>query len=253
METCIRKPYQGVWNIIRFNWHFYAIAGVSTYCLIVLSLFFSSSIQTLIYGAILLLIILIFNSILASFYAYDCTPLYDLREFSLNENETTGLLIHAGLDEVSDLLQQKNQTIYWHNLDFYNPKTHTERSIKRAQKAYPTPTNTLKIKRSQLPFKNGSVDHIVLFLAAHEIRDFEEKVHFFKELQRVLQPTGRIYLTEHLRNSANFLAYTIGFFHFFSKESWLSIAHQAQLHLKKEHQVNLLITTFIFQSNGTTS
>ncbi len=24
----LRKPFQGVWNIIRFNWHFYVVAFV---------------------------------------------------------------------------------------------------------------------------------------------------------------------------------------------------------------------------------
>jgi ubiquinone/menaquinone biosynthesis C-methylase UbiE len=65
-----------------------------------------------------------------------------------------------------------------------------------------------------------SVDVIFLLSAAHEIRAEEEKIQFLKECHRVCKPTGQVIMVEHLRDFPNFLAFSIGFTHFFSKAVW---------------------------------
>ena len=106
--------------------------------------------------------------------------------------------------------------------DFYNPLKHTEISIKRARKAFPPNSHTVQVSTDRLPFKDHTFDYALAILSAHEIRDERERVLFFSELSRVTKPTGLIFVTEHLRDFNNFIAYSLGFFHFHSKTSWLT-------------------------------
>ena len=48
-----------------------------------------------------------------------------------------------------------------------------------------------------------------------------ERTLFFKELHRILKREGELVIVEHLRDLPNFLAYTIGFFHYWSSFGFL--------------------------------
>ena len=128
--------------------------------------------------------------------------------------------IHAGFDETSILLSTKFPDAELIVFDFYDPEKHTEVSIKRARKAYPSYPNTKKIITSTIPLGDSCADKIFVTLAAHEIRDDNERIIFFKELYRILKTGGQIFVTEHHRDLYNFIAYTIGFFHFHSYSTW---------------------------------
>ena len=65
-----------------------------------------------------------------------------------------------------------------------------------------------------------SIDVVFLLSAAHEIRSYNEKVIFLKECRRICKPQGHIIMVEHLRDIPNFLTFSIGFTHFFSKKTW---------------------------------
>lgn len=243
----MRKPLQGVWNIIRFNWHFYAIAfGALLFFLIIanyLHLQYLYILCALIFAPILI-------SLVASFYVYDWSGLYDLKWIETDNSEKIIVNINAGFDETSALLNDKFETAELIALDFYNPQTHTEISIKRARKAYPPFPNTQAVTTENLPLSNNSADKIFVILSAHEIRNDAERVRFFKELRRTLKPNGQIYVTEHLRDTANFLAYNIGFFHFFSRGSWLKVFANSNLNIEREKKLTPFISTFILNKNG---
>jgi ubiquinone/menaquinone biosynthesis C-methylase UbiE len=64
------------------------------------------------------------------------------------------------------------------------------------------------------------VDIVFLLSAVHEIRNNEEKVTFLKECHRICKPGGEIIMVEHLRDFPNFLAFSVGFTHFFSRAVW---------------------------------
>jgi ubiquinone/menaquinone biosynthesis C-methylase UbiE len=68
--------------------------------------------------------------------------------------------------------------------------------------------------------EDKSVDLLFLLSAAHEIRSNEEKVAFLKECRRICKPDGQVIMVEHLRDVPNFLSFTIGFTHFFSRRVW---------------------------------
>jgi SAM-dependent methyltransferase len=131
--------------------------------------------------------------------------------------------------------------------DFYDPAKHTEISVKRARKYYPAHRDTQRMETFCLPVPDDSADVIFLILSAHEIRSEDERVIFFKELHRAIKESGKICVTEHLRNLPNFLAYNIGAFHFLSKKSWCRTFKMSCLAVDEQIRTTPFITTFILK------
>ena len=131
--------------------------------------------------------------------------------------------------------------------DFYNPETHTEVSIKRARKAYPPYPGTIEVTTSSLPLVNQHIDTVCLFFAAHEIRNDAERINFFKELYRVVHADGSIHVVEHLRNIPNFLAYTVGAFHFLSDQTWRNTFEKSGWIIHAEKYINPFVKYMILK------
>ncbi|HEV8514000.1 MAG TPA: methyltransferase domain-containing protein, partial [Cyclobacteriaceae bacterium] len=104
--------------------------------------------------------------------------------------------------------------------DFYNAKQHTEPAIVRARKVSLIYPNTEQIASNSIPLKDNTADIIFLLSAVHEIRSNDEKVEFLKECYRLCKPGAKVIMVEHLRDFPNFLAFTVGFTHFFSRAVW---------------------------------
>src|SRR6185437_5066507 len=251
----LRKPFQGTWNIMRFNWHYYVLAFVTIIILFLLKnnlntyLLFVSNIL------IFLIIISTLISLAVSCYIYDFSNLYKLSwldKIHFNSNDKI-VNINAGFDETSSLLKTKFSDAALFVFDFYDPKKHTEVSIKRARRAYLSFRGTQQTNTNHLPLQNNSTDKIFAILSAHEIRNDEERISFFNELKRILKPTGKIFVTEHLRDTANFMAYNFGYFHFHSKNTWLKTFQCSGLTITNEIKITPFITTFILDKNGTAS
>lgn len=244
-----RKPIQGVTNIIRFNWHFYLMAFVVFVILFLIRNQFSQQIQTLLNVGIAVAILTLLISLFVSFYIYDLSNLYQLKWIE-NANDKKLLNINAGFDETSKIIIKKFPKTDLTICDFYNPDKHTEVSIKRARQAYPPNPKTISVVTDKLPFSENSFDKSFAILSAHEIRNENERVQFFKELNRITK--GQIFVTEHLRDFNNFMAYTIGAFHFHSRKSWLETFKQADLTVTKEIKTTPFVTTFVLDKNGNT-
>ena len=244
-----RKPFQGVINIIRFNWHFY-LGGAIIVCLYVLfKQTLPASIERIFYYLITLACLGIANSLLISYYIYDLSNLYQLTWLPI-KTPSKILNINAGFDETSLIIQSKYPDAELTVCDFYDPIKHTEISIARARKAYPPYPNTIQISSHQLPFVDNTFDLVTIIFAAHEIRNDEERILFFKELSRILKSSGKIMVTEHLRDFNNFLAYNIGCFHFLPKSAWFNTFKEANLEVQMEMKSTVFISTFILQKNG---
>lgn len=245
----VRSPFQGVLNIIRFNWHFYLLAILFAVVLLLASHYLPRHLQPYLWGFVGLFMFTTVISLIASFYIYDVSALYQLKWLPKSSNKNI-LNINAGFDETSKIIVNKFPNNSLKVCDFYNPQQHTEVSIKRARKAYPPFKNTIQVKTSELPFSHNTFDYALAILSAHEIRDEKERAIFFKEVNRVTKTTGQIFITEHLRDLSNFLAYTVGFFHFHTKKSWLKTFEQAGLIVKEEIKTTPFITTFVLVKNG---
>ena len=244
-----RNSFQGVLNIIRFNCHFYVSACVIILVLLLLAGSIFESFQKLVLAGVLLALVVSSISLLVSFYVYDLSDLYQLNWVSSLERSKV-LNINAGFDETSRLIKEKFPTIDLIICDFYDSTRHTELSIKRARLLYPPILETIPVSTSLLPFSNSTFDKSLAIFSAHEIRDRNERVQFFTELSRITKISGQILVTEHLRDFNNFLAYNIGFFHFYSRKDWLYTFKQANLVVAQEFKVTPFITIFILNKNG---
>lgn len=244
----MRKPFQGVWNVVRFNWHFYLFAFVFLLLILLLGFFIESlKIYALVlfFGAVAATLI----SLLVTYYVYDLSGLYSLNWLdNYNTKDAQKIVnINAGFDETSELLKEKFVNPELVVFDFYDPKTHTEISIKRARRAYPPYPNTEQINTAKAPLADDSTDKIFAVLSAHEIRRSEERTMFFKELNRILKSNGRVFVTEHLRDWKNFTAYNIGFFHFHPRAAWLENFQSAGFIVEREIKITPFITTFVLK------
>jgi hypothetical protein len=253
MERIKRKSFQGITNIIRFNWHYYFIAFVLIAVLLIANRYLPASIQIVTNILLSLIILSIVVSLAVSFYIYDYSDLYTLNWLNkLKIGPDRQLVnINAGFDETSLLLKEKYPDSDLIVFDFYDPAKHTEVSIERARKAYPSYPGTKTISTGNVPLKVSAADCIFLLLSAHEIRKDEERIIFFKQLNKALAPNGKIIVVEHQRDINNFMAYNFGFFHFFSKKTWKQTFAKAALSEELSFKITPFISAFVLSKNGT--
>jgi SAM-dependent methyltransferase len=225
-----RRKFQGVLNILSFNRHFY-VAGLGALALIIASLImfgWSDLLYIIIVAAFLYGLIM---PLIVSAYVYDFSGYYDfnwLKSVTIPDSASNQILnINAGFDETSFIIKNNFPLSDLKVFDFYNAKQHTEPAIIRARKVSLVYPDTQQIKSNSIPLKDRSVDIIFLLSAAHEIRSHEEKVQFLTECHRLCKPNGKVIMVEHLRDFPNFLAFSIGFTHFFSRSAWKKAFEQA--------------------------
>ena len=225
-----RRKFQGVLNILSFNRHFY-LYGLGALAILLFSFwviklpniaFWLLSISFL-YGLIM--------PLLVSAYVYDFSGYYQLNwmEDLIKDKKIINQIvnINAGFDETSFIIKEKFPSSDLKVFDFYNASQHTEPAIKRARKVSLVYPNTQQINTNLIPLHDNTVDIAFLLSAIHEIRTQEEKVKFLKECRRICKPGAKVIMVEHLRDFPNFLAFSIGFTHFFSRSTWKNAFKQA--------------------------
>ena len=251
----IRGRFEGVCNIVRFNWHFFAIAVVLIAVALMASFPLPASFGFWLRLLALAGLIAILLPLLVSWYVYDLSGLYHLRWLAhiptkMPENIWN---IHAGFDETSELLRIHFPNSTLKVLDFYHPERHTEISIRRARKFRPPSAESIVIDSNKPRFPDNAPDLIFLLFAAHEIRARDERIHFFLELRQSLKRGGSIVVLEHTRDLANSLAYQIGVFHFLHVSDWKDTFYSAGLTIKKSIKINPFVTLTILQPNEYTA
>ena len=218
-----RRKFQGVLNILSFNRHFYVFGLAALGALIISHIYFPWS-DTVFWITIIAFLYGLLMPLIVSAYVYDFSGFYDFgwlkKVIAENENPQLIVNINAGFDETSFIINNKFPQADLRVFDFYNAERHTEPAIKRARKVSLTYPNTQQIASGIIPIQDHAVDIIFLLSAVHEIRSHEEKVLFLKECKRICKPGGKAIMVEHLRDFPNFLAFTIGFTHFFSRVEW---------------------------------
>lgn len=218
-----RRKFQGVLNILSFNRHFY-VFGIGVLAAWIASSWFIEwpdavfgvVIAAFLYGLIMPLIV--------SAYVYDFSGYYELSWLKdiVDDPQTVKLVvnINAGFDETSFLIEENFTGAAIKVFDFYDAKRHTEPAIIRARKVSLVYPDTRSISSGAIPLADQSADLVLLLSAAHEIRAHEEKVRFLTECRRICKPGGKLIMVEHLRDVPNFLAFSVGFTHFFSRATW---------------------------------
>lgn len=245
-----RRKFQGVLNILSFNRHFY-VGGVIVLALL-LSVFYILKIPIIwsfilggafAYGLLIPLVV--------SAYVYDFSGYYKfdwLATLGFTKDHQEHLInINAGFDETSYILKKHFPKSDLKVFDFYDAERHTEPAIVRARKVSSGYPNTTQISSDRIPSANGSADLVFLLSAAHEIRSYCEKVAFLKECKRVCKTTGKVVLVEHLRDFPNFLAFSVGFTHFFSRRTWVKAFKEAGFSSCQETKFTPFMSIFNFQ------
>ncbi len=255
METLTRKPFQGVLNVIKFNWHFYALAVALSAAIIASALFLPNNYRFYCVLLALKIIIPSIISLVVTYYIYDYSKIYNLHFLNNLIIKPTDTLvnINAGFDEFSFTILEKFKTKNLRVFDFYNPEKHPEISIERARKTTKNHPNTKQITTSTIPLDQNSVDFVFLFFSAHEIRNAQERTAFFEQINQKLKQNGKIIVLEHLRDLPNFIAYTVGFFHFISKKNWVKTFQNSNLKIQSETKITPFLSLLILQKNGTAS
>jgi hypothetical protein len=249
MEASVRTPFQGVTNIIRFNWHFYVTSSGIVLLLISSLMFVSTEFSWIVKISVILILITTFISLAVSYYVYDYSGLYNFDWFNRLpiKEEARILNIHAGFDETSLIIKARYPKTHLSVFDFYDPEKHTEASIERARRAYAPYPDTIKISTDQIPVATDSIDLIFNIFSIHEIRNSNERIHFLTMQYEVLKTAGRCVIVEHLRDLTNFAAYNVGFLHFLALKEWQSNFSAAGFEIESSWKITPFVSVFMLK------
>jgi hypothetical protein len=241
----VRTPYQGLLQILHYNRPFYTrtLAGVITAT--VLAIWLPFTVRALLLLAAGAAVFWMCSSLFVSHYIYDRSNLYSLRwlEECLSQPPVRWVNIHSGIDETSQIISSMFPGSQGQVFDIYDPQEMTEPSIEEARRITRAPFAGTNWRA--LPAPDQWFDSAFLIFAAHELRRHEARVQLFREVDRVLRIGGELILVEHLRDTANFLAFGPGFLHFFSGRTWQHAADAAGLRIRLHRTLTPFVHVFV--------
>jgi SAM-dependent methyltransferase len=249
MATAMRRPYQGVFQILRFNKRRY-LATLMCVGAALLALPHLEPLQRVAMLAIVApALFWIVSSLLVSHYVYDRFPIYDLTWLSrtLARAPRRWVNIHCGFDETSPLLEAIFPDAAGKVIDIFDPQVMTEDSIRQARRVNRGELAAVHARLDDLGLEAESIDAAFCIFAAHELRTHAQRVKLFKEVARVLAVGGEFVVIEHLRDWRNFFAFGPGFLHFFSQRAWRRAAAHAGLALRSEFSRTPFVHVFILR------
>jgi SAM-dependent methyltransferase len=237
---------QGVRQIIRFNWPFYAAsAAVIVGSAAVLRAFpAATGLRPVAAAAIAIALFWSAASLVASYWVYDRSELTAwtwLRD-ELGPSPRRWLNVHAGFDQTTRALEEIFPAEHRATWDIYRPDRMTEPSIRRARETQGLPGQA----PSEPPtLEEGPWDACFLIFAAHELRRPEDRRGIFSDLRRRLAPGGHLVLVEHVRDLANAIAYGPGALHFFPAGEWRSAARDSGFSVCRERRMTPFVRFFL--------
>ncbi len=238
----------GVWKIVRFNWPWYAAAGLVTVLLLCVLTAgcllppWSLLALTLLGLADLWLLL----SLVVSHAIYDRSDVAR-GEWLGTAPATVVAVFHFGQDEASSLVARRLPAARRQTFDLYEPQRTGSPSLRRARALARHDPAVTSAAFDALPLADGSLDLGVLAFAAHEVRDEVTRVILFRELRRTLACSGRLLVVEHLRDGWNFAAYGPGMLHFLSRRTWLRTFARAGLQVAAESRLTPWVRRFELQ------
>jgi SAM-dependent methyltransferase len=249
MNAVVRRPWQGVLQILQFNWRSY----LSTAAVIALALLAAPFLPRLLRVGLLIgvapALFWLTSSLFVSHYIYDRFPLYDLSWIprALSRMPGRWLNIHCGLDETSSLLADLFPGTAFDVIDIFDPRVMTEASIIQARRIERGAIAATPARFDDLPFGSGTFDAAFCIFAAHELRQDCQRAALFLEVARVLIPGGQLVLMEHSRDWWNLLAFGPGFLHFFSQRAWRKTASQGGFEVETELSMTPFVHVYVLR------
>lgn len=241
--------YRGMLQIFFYNWPFYiySTAACVLGSLLVCVLPFPPAFKW--FGAVGIgcAAFWIGSSLAASHSIYDTSKLYQFEWIAdlFSPAPQRWANIHAGLDETTLRLRKLFPGSRSRILDIYDPSLMSEPSITRARLLTPSPVPSESVEPAALPFRDWELDTAFLIFAAHEIRDRDARLRFFRELHRAIEPGGKVLIVEHLRDLANFAVFGPGFLHFLPRSEWLRLAAESHFVVFKEFKITPFVRVFV--------
>jgi len=170
-----RSRFQGLRNIIVFNWPYYAVAVVLVSGLLLSSALAPSPWSGLLLTATVLVSLPILTSILTSLWIYDLSGLYGLGwlEDDKPPRIKAVLVLNAGFDEISDEIRAVHPDADLLVVDFHDPVTTTEPSIERARKVQTGSGDILAVKATDLRDLANFLAYSVGFRHFHSRREWQ--------------------------------------------------------------------------------
>lgn len=242
----VKFGFDGMLRVVRFNWPLYVVSVLVTLALLLLAAqpIFAGGMRAGLLLASILVLLQTLLSLLASHWVYDRSALSDWRfllELVDQQDSLCIVNVHSGYDETSGALRQLFGKADIATVDLFPALGRREPSIVRARKLYPPAVKSICETISDWPLTDSSVDFILIAFAAHEVRDSKQRALLFQEARRVLQPSGRIVLVEHVRDFSNFVAFSVGFMHFLPLAEWTSCASKSNLKIAKQYRITPLV------------
>lgn len=237
--------------VVSFNRHYFGIALLACGLGLALLLALDNAIlKTILAVGIGLAVYFMIASIAAAYLVYDASDLYKLSWWPgrcLKGEPADAILVHAGFDPASALIQAKYPRLRLRVLDFFAEGTTTEPSIQRAHRLMPPSALEERMAPNAWPVDNGSQDVVFALSAAHELRRPDERTAFFREARRVLTSGGRVVVIEQLRNLVNFACFGVAAFHFLSRRTWLRAFASADLRVADEFPITPFMRVFVLE------
>lgn len=247
--TAVRRPYQGVFQILLFNRRSYLVAVTAVAAALLAAPLLPLQWRTGLLLGVAPALFWLASSLLVSHYIYDRFPLYDLNWIprALSRMPSRWLNIHCGLDETSGLLTAIFPSATGEVVDIFDPRVMTEASIRQARRIEHDAPADMPACYDDLPFAPGTFDAAFCIFAAHELRRDCQRAKLFMEIARVLIPGGELVLMEHSRDWWNFLAFGPGFLHFFSQRAWRKTASNAGLRVQAELSMTPFVHIYVLR------
>jgi SAM-dependent methyltransferase len=258
MSSALRRPGQGVRNVVRFNWDFYACGAVAAVLgsvgLLGWGHWLPDAGRWLGWLGVGVGLYLLLASLLVSWWVYDAADLYRwqwLPAFLEHPAPLRALNIHLGFDETTRPLRQLFPACSWQSADLFNSLSQPEKSIVRARQLYPPDGAARPAAPHELPYGPAEFAVVALLFAAHEVRKAQQRRQLLAEVCRVLQPGGQLVLVEHVRDMANTLAFGPGVLHFFGVREWERVAAEVGLQLYKTQRQTPFVRAWLFTAPTT--
>jgi SAM-dependent methyltransferase len=247
--TAVRRPCQGVLQILQFNWRSYGATAGGIAVALLAAPFLPRLFRAGLLIGVAPALFWLMSSLLVSHYVYDRFPLYDLNWIPrvLSGMPSRWLNIHCGLDETSGLLAAIFPGAAFDVVDIFDDRVMTEASIRQARRMERGAVAAEPARFDDLPFDSGTFDVAFCIFAAHELRRDWQRTALFMEITRVLTPGGELVLMEHSRDWWNLLAFGPGFLHFFSQRAWRRTASKAGFRVQTELSMTPFVHVYVLR------
>jgi SAM-dependent methyltransferase len=252
-EYRAREKFEGLLQILRFNWPSYVIGGVVVIATLVVlpHLHLPSIVRAMVFVGLAVATFWMLASIIVSHWVYDRSGLMRWRwiidEALDGADPRTWVNIHCGLDESTPALRAMFPHADGRVMDIYDDRETTEPSIRRARKFARNAFAAEPVAYANLPIESAGTDAVFLLLAAHELRTEPARAAFFREIDRILAPGGRIIVAEHLRDLPNAITFGHGALHFHSRRTWLRAVEAGGFEVHREFRITPFVRVFVLR------